>query len=322
MKRTVKLILIVLSFCGCTNDKSANPSELLAPDIILVKFKRELPKYANVTADIDFDSVLSTKSLYYGIRNNGDKDAFNLKFVSDKLITTPNKISLLPVTQSSDINLLPVIEFTLEHGIPKTGIGNFVPLESGEIVDSFLISYQYFGVDNDTLIATKSFSFTALKVAAIADVFVNGNSVLNLPDFEIRSPYNSAIIDNFVQILNFADTLYMRDLYLHNLGNTALDISLIEWQVSPDPFVKFILESGDSLDLFSYMRIDIDSTTVDTVSGDTTVPTTVQFATVWFPDIKIGPTPYLISASDVVFSSGFCYINMYMEIRKLIFGLP
>ncbi len=278
----LSIFTIILGLMSCdggvvdpidgTGDNS-DPVTMVA-ELELVQLNGNLAKTS--TVDIQFGEIAATQSLHYIITNNGSVDAFNVQLSAEYLSILPTTVGVIAANQLSGLQTNPVINITIEHVIPASGVGSLLPFELGAFVDSVFLSYQYENMNNDTVDVTKSYAVSATRMGVDIQILVNGNNVMDILDglssngsgigmeFDYLWEENSNIDFDLVQILNHGNAPTHLNIFSSDVADVRFD----------DPLYTSPLLPNDTIDVSDYVVFQSENYK-------------------WLGPVTLGPTAYI-----------------------------
>jgi hypothetical protein len=211
---------LFLQDCSKRNEMPVAPVTTSPPSLELTRVPALSKSERTTAVDIDFDTISSTKSLFYMLVNSGGIDAFDLHVSTSTIEAFPSQIALVPRQGAGGLQAYPILRFTAIQGIPSSGVGAYLPLEIGTLADTISMNYKYVSSTNDTLSAQKKYSVGGLMEGAICEVYVSGkkcqdygrtgSGVYNGQGYELFGPYTATEMETII---------------IANLGNVPVRLS-------------------------------------------------------------------------------------------------
>lgn len=278
MYRTLMALVLALLFFACSKDQINNPvipsddnpqdtvivppddtTDVLVPVIGLkliplstgTRSTSSLGDSPLIASDsgttlIDFGDVTATRTLSFVLMNTGNVTLYDIVISGDSIDVWPSEIGLLEPT-TGEISSLPLLDVTLPHVIPVSGVGAYLPMHLGEFSDT--LSLQFIYDDTSGTPVTMSYSYPTIGNRVGGRIEVYSADGTNIRDAWIRSYTQSgyhALPYEFHRVDVPMGTIDEHYFTLFNTGNDTLPISI--YDVYRDSvLIDTTLVPGDSL---------------------------------------------------------------------------
>lgn len=252
----VTVFLFVISCDKPIEDIVDDENDWTQPSIELVKLDSDLSKVSNSVGDISFGDIVSTKTFFYMLVNNGESEVFNINLSSDSVIVEPNNISVIVGTSDLGVSSVPIISVTVPHVLPPEEVGNYLPYTLGDFIDILSVDYQYVGVQGDTISETKSWDVSGNRLGGMVDFLIDGQNYESIMSL-FNLGWNQSDGQPF-SVIRYIDPDPNTDSkIIVNTGNVELFFEVFSGVhpsvVLDDPVHTDTILPGDSLDVSSVL---------------------------------------------------------------------
>ena len=246
-------ILLCVTIISCQKEANIAPqSDEIFAQLNLQKTNLELKKSSDQSNEtINFGDVISTKTLFYLLVNQGNTSAFDIRLNANEIIIEPNNFDIIP-SSSNNSTFLPVIQFTLPHVLSPDNVGTNWDFKVGEFTDTLTMSYKYIDQNEDSVSFSDTYIVTGFKVGAIIKYYVKGKNVTEVTAGHGWMTRNGAVgVVDLVSFYGWTSGYSPYDAadqsYFKNEGNISIDVSF--YRFSETSIFHTTLAPGDTLNL-------------------------------------------------------------------------
>lgn len=227
------------------------PAPTIQPEIRLVPVSGQrstsslgdspLTSSDSTVSSIDFGDVVSTRTRSYVLMNTGNVDLYDIAITADSLGVWPSEIGVLEAN-TGRVSSLPLLDVTIPHVIPLSGVGANLPMNLGEFVDTLRLSFTY---DDTSGPVSREYAYpvTGDRLGGKIDVYsADGKNVGELwttgqeMGARLGLPYTFRNIDVPVDSIDWSSFLFVNsgniDLPL-SVYNRTLDSVLVDTTLAP-----------------------------------------------------------------------------------------
>jgi hypothetical protein len=251
MKNSLYWLLIIASILGCKKDNEDNEDEILTtqPGQFALTFssalKSALSPAQGDSASFFLDTIKSSRTFNFSLRNIGQEDISNISITSDNNSFTvfPSSIESLPGTGSNSNNALgQIISVDVIHGDRLNGVGFAGLLKMGNNLCHLIIQGKTYDGKSDTLLAKLTANITVYaKVLSVS--LVQGDKLFDLskPDSYINNGPSG------ISSLSQYEYKNAPPVAVKNTGNTKINLSVINEDLQNTVLQQSVLLPDDSL---------------------------------------------------------------------------